>query len=956
MRNYLIIFLLLLLNATAFSQGKTTKYWQQQADYNIQVQLDDILNSLEGYEKIVYTNNSPDTLRFIWFHLWPNAYKDEKTAFSEQLLRNFRTDFYFSEEENRGYISNLSFKINGTMADTFNHPKYEDVVKVMLPEPLLPGQTDTISTPFHVKLPYNFSRGGHIAQSYQITQWYPKPAVYDAKGWHPMPYLDQGEFFSEFGNYEVKIVLPENYIVAASGELQTQDELKKLLTIGATKVSQQQNFIYYNKRITNIQAKPLKPLELYAPRTASTNKSLVYHLSNAHDFAWFASKQFIVLHDTVQLSSKIVDVFSYYPPWSHPNWKKSLAFAKTGLKYYDAHIGTYPYSTASVVSGPQAIGSGGMEYPSITLITTQAGGKELDETIAHELGHNWFYGSLASNERDHAWMDEGMNTFYEKNYLQERYPINTEEDGLTETNLEKLLTAQLINKHKNQPLDLASESYTSLNYGLFVYRQTAVWMERLKKQLGGEVFEQSMKNYYSNWQFKHPYPDDFKQSIVEASHQNIDTLYNELFTSNLQHQFVTQRKPLRLGFLFPFKNTDKYNYVSVSPMLGYNAYDKLMVGGVIHNYQLPTNKFNFIAIPLYGTGTSVLNYYARASYKIPLSGRLFDNINVNSSVSKFTYDQASFIVPAIPKSLNLQYYKVDPTIRFNFRNDDLLSSKRSFIQLKTYFIGEQNYQLIGGNATTPAISRAVYSSREFGQLKYLFEENRALYPYSVDATIEGNGQFLRGGLTAKYSYNYPEGKGHSLDIRYFAGKFFDLTSNNPYPYSIYDLTLTGGRGADDYAYNNYFFGRSARPELNEWQSHQLMEKDGFFKVGTEMQGSPGRTENWLSSLNLSGTIPDKINPLKVLPFELPLKLFLDIGTYAEAWDESVTGSHFLYDAGLQLSLFHGCANVYVPLLYSQVYRNYYQSFFAGKTLVSSISFTLDIQKIRLNELVKGMVF
>ncbi len=956
MRNYLIIFLLILLNATAFSQGKSAKYWQQQADYNIQVQLDDILNSLEGYEKIVYTNNSPDTLHFIWFHLWPNAYKDEKTAFSEQLLKNFRTDFYFSDEENRGYISNLSFKINGIKADTFNHPKYEDVVKVMLPEPLFPGQTDTISTPFHVKLPYNFSRGGHIAQSYQITQWYPKPAVYDAKGWHQMPYLDQGEFFSEFGNYEVKIVLPENYVVAASGELQTPDELKKLLTIGSTKVSQQTNFIYYNKRIINNQAKPLKPLELYAPRTAPTNKTLIYHLSNAHDFAWFASKQFVVLHDTVQLSNKIVDVFSYYPPWVHPNWKKSLAFAKTGLKYYDTHLGSYPYNTASVVSGPQAIGSGGMEYPSITLITTQAGGKELDETIAHELGHNWFYGSLASNEREHAWMDEGMNTFYEKNYMQERYPINPVEDGLAESNLEKLLTEQLIKKHKDQPLDLASEAYTSLNYGLFVYHQTAIWMERLKKQLGGEVFEQSMKNYYSNWQYKHPYPEDFKQSIVDASHQNIDTLYNELFSNKWQHQFAAQKKPLRLGFLFPLKNTDKYNYLSVSPMLGYNANDKLMIGGMIHNYQLPTNKFNFIAIPLYGTGTSQLNYYARASYKIPLTGKLFDNININSSVSKFTYDQANFIVPAIPKSLNLQYYKVDPTIRINFRNDDLLSSKRSFIELKTYFIGEQNYQLIGGNATTPAISRAVYSAREFNQLKYLFEDNRALYPYSIEAKLEGNDQFLKGGVTGKYSYNYPEGKGHGLDIRFFAGKFFNLISNNPYPYSIYDLTLTGARGSDDYAYGNYFIGRSARPETNDWQSQQLMERDGFFKVGTEMQGSPGRTENWLSSLNLSGNIPDKINPLKVLPFELPLKLFLDIGTYAEAWDESVTGSHFLYDAGVQISLFHGCANVYVPLLYSQVYRTYYQSFFAGKTLVSSISFTLDIQKIRLNDLVKGMVF
>ncbi len=958
MRNYLIIFLLLLLNANAYSQVNPVKYWQQQTDFTIQVQLDDILNSLEGFEKIVYTNHSPDTLNFIWFHLWPNAYKDDKTAFSEQLLRNGRTDFYFSDEESRGYISNILFKINGVKADTLHHLKYGDVLKVLLPQPLLPGHTDTITTPFHVKLPNNFSRGGHIAQSYQITQWYPKPAVYDYKGWHPMTYLDQGEFYSEFGDFDVKITLPENYIVAGSGELQSAEELRKLLTIASTKVSQQSNFIYYNKRILNKQSKPLSPLELYAPRSAANNKTLSYHLSKAHDFAWFASKQFIVLHDTIQLSKKIVDVFSYYPPWAQPNWKKSITYAKEGLQYYDTHLGSYPYSTASVVSGPQTIGSGGMEYPSITLITTQSGGKELDETIAHELGHNWFYGSLASNERDHAWMDEGMNTFYERKYVKAKY-ANNENGGevleqFSENNMENILANHLSAWNKGQSLDLPSEEYTSVNYGLFVYQQTSMWMDKLKKQLGSELFEKSMKNYYAKWQFKHPYPENFKQSIEEASNKSIDTLYKELFVSSVPRFPI--KKPIKSAFFFPLKNTDKYQYISWSPMFGYNSYDKLMVGGMIHNYQLPNSKFNFIAIPLYATGTKVLNYYTRVSYKLPYKNGTFESININTSVSKFTYNQANFIVPAIPKSLNLQYYKVDPTIRFNIRNSNLLSSTRSFIQFKSYFIGEQNYLLIGGDSIHPAASKAAYTARSFTQLKFLFEDNRVLYPYSIDATFEGNDNFLKAGITAKYFYNYPEGNNHGLDIRFFAGKFFNLKTDKIYQNDLYRLTLTAPRGADDYAYGNYFIGRSARPENNDWQSQQLMERDGFFKVGTELQGSPGRTDNWLSAINLSGNIPDKINPLKVLPIQLPIKFFLDIGTYAEAWDESVTGSHFLYDAGFQLTLLHGNVNVYVPLLYSKVYRDYYQSFFSGKTLLSSISFSIDIQKIKLNTFVKGVTF
>ena len=222
MRNFLLLLLSFIILTRVSSQ--TQPYWQQQANYSLRVQLDDILNSIDGYEQIVYTNNSPDTLHFIWFHLWPNAYKDDKTAFSEQMLRNGRTDFYFANDEDRGYISNLSFKVNDVKADTQQHPQYIDIVKVLLPQPLPPGQSATITTPFHVKLPFNYSRGGHVGQSYQLTQWYPKPAVYDSKGWHPIPYLDQGEFYSEFGNFDVQITLPQNYIVAASGQLQDTSE------------------------------------------------------------------------------------------------------------------------------------------------------------------------------------------------------------------------------------------------------------------------------------------------------------------------------------------------------------------------------------------------------------------------------------------------------------------------------------------------------------------------------------------------------------------------------------------------------------------------------------------------------------------------------------------------------------------------------------------------------------
>ena len=198
-------------------------YWQQETNYRIDVKLDDTTHSLDGFLRLEYVNNSPDTIFFIWFHLWPNAFKNDRTAFSEQLLQNGRTDFYFSDKEQRGYINRLDFRVDNATLKMEDHPSYIDVVKVHLLDPLLPHRKVEITTPFHVKIPKNFSRGGRTGRSYQITQWYPKPAVYDRTGWHPMPYLDQGEFYSEFGTFDVRVTVPKTYIVAATGALQNPE-------------------------------------------------------------------------------------------------------------------------------------------------------------------------------------------------------------------------------------------------------------------------------------------------------------------------------------------------------------------------------------------------------------------------------------------------------------------------------------------------------------------------------------------------------------------------------------------------------------------------------------------------------------------------------------------------------------------------------------------------------------
>ncbi|SVC09595.1 uncharacterized protein METZ01_LOCUS262449, partial [marine metagenome] len=225
---------LLLINISLLFGAKD--YFQQHVAYTIEVTLDDSAHTLHANEKIIYTNNSPDTLQFIWFHLWPNAYKNTETAFAKQGERFLSTRFLFSDEEDRGYIDSLDFSVDGVDAKWDYHSEWIDVAKVELPVKLAPGGQTVIETPFFVKLPEVFSRLGHTGKHYEITQWYPKPAVYDHLGWHPMPYLDMGEFYSEFGSFDVKITLPENYRIMATGDLIDGEEeyawLDSLVTEG----------------------------------------------------------------------------------------------------------------------------------------------------------------------------------------------------------------------------------------------------------------------------------------------------------------------------------------------------------------------------------------------------------------------------------------------------------------------------------------------------------------------------------------------------------------------------------------------------------------------------------------------------------------------------------------------------------------------------------------------------
>jgi hypothetical protein len=517
MKNFLFIPILFV----TFSVFAQKNYFQQKLSYEMDVTLSDKTNTVSGFETIKYTNNSPDVLDFIWFHIWPNTYKNRNTALFKQIAADSSRK---SKEENAafGWIEGLNFKVNGVVAKTSPHsnPDYIDVIKLNLPKPVKPGETISISTPFNVKLPSYFSRSGYADGEFMITQWYPKPAVYDKDGWHEFPYLDMGEYYGEYADYKVNITVPANYIVGATGVLQTKNELEKYKSIGTKNTSNRDSVV------------------LYTPASAQ-KKSLLYTAQNVVDFAWFADTNIVIQYDTIQLKNKTVDAFTYYHNKPNTIWNNSIDYVKDAVKKYSGWIGEYEYPTVQAFEGPKNNASGGMEYPMITLITApDAKPESLDAVITHEVGHNWFMAMLGSNERAHTWQDEGLNTYYEFRYEADKYRENSmlgemppQLKAMPPERFQSILYKSLTQVPMNVSIDQSAADFkSSEEYGMISYIKAALWMYQLETIVGREGVDKAFQQYFKDWNGKHPTPKDMQHSFEKALDRNLDDFFALLST------------------------------------------------------------------------------------------------------------------------------------------------------------------------------------------------------------------------------------------------------------------------------------------------------------------------------------------------------------------------------------------------------------------------------------------
>ena len=544
------------------------KYWQQRADYDLKATLDTTGKALRGEMTLRYTNNSPDTLHFIWFQVEQNAFKSNSLnsyvfpAESRFGARNFEGGDVidrFEEVSANGKAARHALKLRteGT------------VMKADLSEPLAPGHTATMSAAWHFNVPeHGADRMGRDGALYELAQWYPRVNVYDdLRGWNTEPYLGQGEFYLEYGDYTLDVTVPAGYIVAATGALQNSRDVlttAEIARLGQAAKSDSVVHIVTQQDLTSGAARPRKTGTMTWRFTAKNVRDVVFAASP--DYMWDAS------------SYKGILAHAFYRPSAIEPWKDGADMSRMSIQEYSERWFMYPYPQITAVEGPIS----GMEYPMVAMEAKSADKYDLYNVVTHEIGHMWFPMIVGSNERMHMWQDEGFNTFINTFSEARRYPEKGDQMGRAAS--ERGLVTQYMEHNVDEPLEINPDRINPQLLGENAYVKTSVALQQLRQEiLGPEAFDDAFRTYIQRWAFKHPSPTDFFRTMEDVSGRRLDWYFREWYLENPHFDqaidsVVTQQKgdtlmvgvlyanhargvePIRARFTFTDGSTQDFNY------------------------------------------------------------------------------------------------------------------------------------------------------------------------------------------------------------------------------------------------------------------------------------------------------------------------------------------------------------------------------------------------------------
>ena len=478
-------------------------YWQQHVDYKMDVVMDVKNYQYKGKQELVYTNNSSDTLKKVFYHLYPNAFQpgSEMDARIQSIkdpdarmvnkIKEKDTEIKISrlktlKPNEIGYLNITNFKQDNIVANT---KTVGTILEVTLATPILPHSKTTFTLDFDGQVPIQIRRSGRNnieGVELSMAQWYPKMAEFDFEGWHADPYIAR-EFHGVWGNFDVKITIDKDYVLGGSGYLQNPNEIGHGYQDAGVPV-------VYPKKTQTLTWHFLAPM--------------------VHDFTWAADRNYT--HDIVKGPNRVDLHFLYKnDPKIAENWKKLEPLMVRVMDFYNQKIGDYPYKQYSFIQG----GDGGMEYAMCTLMLGNGTLEGILETATHELAHTWFQHLLATNESKHSWMDEGFATYIEYLALNE-IAINKEENPFKDI---YSTYYKLVASGKEQPQTTHSDRYDeNRSYSISSYFKGSIFLSQLGYIIGKDKLEETIKRYFQDFKFKHPTPNDIKRTAERVSGANLD--------------------------------------------------------------------------------------------------------------------------------------------------------------------------------------------------------------------------------------------------------------------------------------------------------------------------------------------------------------------------------------------------------------------------------------------------
>ncbi len=482
--------------------------WQQHIQCDISVELETGTHQFMGKERLVYKNNSPDTLREMFFHLYFNAFKpgsamdvrsrtidDPDPRVSDRILNLAPGEVGDLEcPAIRQDGKELSTEVMGTL------------MRVRLARPLLPGRSTTLNMDFKGQVPVQIRRSGRDnaeGVAYSMAQWFPKVAVYDDRGWHTSPYVGR-EFYGEWGDYHVQITLDSSYTVAATGVLANAAEIGK----------------GYARRTK--------------PQKRSDGKlTWQFKAPSVHDFAWAADPDYI--HTTTQVpDGPLLRFFRKNNPELEQNWAQLPGYMVRAFTFMNRHFGKYPWPEYSFVQG----GDGGMEYPMMTLITGERRLGSLVGVSVHEMVHSWYYGVLASDELSYPWMDEGFTEYAGSEVMEELFP-GSQKGRVHGASVDACLGLAASTWH--EPMSLHADHYrTNRGYGATAYSKGEFFLDQLGAVIGDSTLHRGLRRFYKDCGFKHPGPVDFRRSMEKESGLQLDWYFNEWINTTRELDYAVK--------------------------------------------------------------------------------------------------------------------------------------------------------------------------------------------------------------------------------------------------------------------------------------------------------------------------------------------------------------------------------------------------------------------------------